>query len=84
MTKRQERLMWALQNFEDMIGNGRNLVITIEGGADEDVWVDVKVEEITGSVPHCERVELFSYIAAESVEEALTLAGEGVNESQQA
>lgn len=81
MTKRQERLMWALQNLEDMIGNGRNLIITIEGGADEDVWVDVKVEEI---LFNHERVELFSYIAAESVEEALTLAGEGVKESQQA
>lgn len=80
MTKRQERLMWALQNLEDMIGNGRNLIVTIEGGADEDVWVDVKVEEILFNHEH---VELFSYIAAESVEEALTLAGEGVKESQQ-
>lgn len=66
---RAEKLMWALQNVEDAIGNGRSLIITIKTGCDEEPWVDVQVEE--ADIFGRERTTLVEEIALDSFEEAL-------------
>lgn len=72
-----EKLMWALQNIEDAIANGRHLIITIETGCEEEPYVDVRVEELDPVITNRDNREtLVEAIALETFEEALLAISE--------